>query len=160
MIAVLGQAQFDNLTEDARRSPRGRMHLNLHASWGDPSQRFINAIEPYSYIRPHRHLCDPKSECLAVVRGRFAVLIFGDDGRIDQALTLCSAVKGAAIIQIEPQHWHTVVSLEPGGILFEVKAGPFEPSKAKEFAPWAPAEGDPSAATYLEELRLHVARLM
>ena len=159
MIDVLGQPQFDNLTKAACGSPRSRMHRNLHARWEEPSQRFINAIEPSSYIRPHRHVCDPKTECLVAVRGRFGVLAFGQDGRVEEALIICSAAGGASIVQIEPQHWHTVVSLESGGILFEVKGGPFEPSKAKEFAPWAPAEGDPSATVYLDKLRLHVADL-
>jgi hypothetical protein len=46
-----------------------------------------------------------------------------------------------------------VVSLVDYSILFEVKKGPFEPSLAKEFAPWAPKEGDKKANSYLKQLK-------
>jgi hypothetical protein len=46
-----------------------------------------------------------------------------------------------------------VVSLVDNSVLFEVKKGPFEPSLAKEFAPWAPKEGDKNANSYLMQLK-------
>lgn len=59
----------------------------------------------------------------------------------------------AVLCEIAPLTWHTVLSLEPGGILFETKAGPFDASRAKTFAPFAPAEDSPKASHYLEQLR-------
>ena len=38
-------------------------------------------------------------------------------------------------------------------ILCEVKEGPFDPQKAKEFAPWAPSEGSANAQDYFDQLR-------
>jgi len=38
-------------------------------------------------------------------------------------------------------------------VLFEAKAGPFDPGAAKEFAGWAPEEGSPEAISYLCWLR-------
>jgi len=37
-------------------------------------------------------------------------------------------------------------------VCYEVKPGPYLQANDKEFAPWAPREGDPDAARYLEEL--------
>ncbi len=34
--------------------------------------------------------------------------------------------------------WHTVIALRSEGILLEVKTGLFDPSRAKDLAPWAP----------------------
>jgi len=42
--------------------------------------------------------------------------------------------------------------LEPGSILLEIKAGPFDPTQPKEFAPWPPEEDSEMAERYLEEL--------
>ena len=48
--------------------------------------------------------------------------------------------------------WHTVVALQSGCVLFEVKAGPFDSDRAKDMAPWAPEEGSPAAGVYLNRL--------
>ena len=37
-------------------------------------------------------------------------------------------------------------------VLYEVKNGPYAQETDKAFAPWAPAEGDPGTAEYLETL--------
>ena len=55
--------------------------------------------------------------------------------------------------EIEPRTWHTVVSLEPGSIVYEVKQGPYDPETDKEFASWAPAEGEERVKEYLEKLK-------
>ena len=55
-------------------------------------------------------------------------------------------------IELLPETWHTVVSLQPGSVLLEVKAGPFNPEESKEFASWAPVEGDLESESYLGEL--------
>jgi hypothetical protein len=37
-------------------------------------------------------------------------------------------------------------------VCFEVKPGPYSAANDKDFAPWAPREGDTGAATYLAAL--------
>jgi hypothetical protein len=44
------------------------------------------------------------------------------------------------------------VSLEPGTIFFEAKAGPYCPFAANELAEWAPVADTPAAANYLAAL--------
>ncbi len=39
--------------------------------------------------------------------------------------------------------WHAVLSLDTGGIIFEVKHGGYQPVAADDYAHWAPAEGEP-----------------
>lgn len=48
--------------------------------------------------------------------------------------------------------WHTVIALESGCVLLDVKAGPFDPSQSKNLAPWAPDECGPNTKQYLEKL--------
>ena len=54
----------------------------MHESYEDPCQRLFNAIEPGSYIRPHRHATDPRDELLIAVRGLMALVTFDNDGKV------------------------------------------------------------------------------
>ena len=48
------QSLLDNLTEQAKASPRLRMNMDLRNSAEDKSQRMLNAIEPESPLPIHR----------------------------------------------------------------------------------------------------------
>lgn len=64
----IDQQLLDNLTEQAKASPRLRMNYDLRNSETDQSQRMLNAIEPDSVIPIHRH--QNSSETVIVIRGR------------------------------------------------------------------------------------------
>ena len=49
------QALLDNLTEQAKASPRLRMNMDLRNSAEDKSQRMLNAIESKSVLPIHWH---------------------------------------------------------------------------------------------------------
>lgn len=155
-LVVVSPQILRRLSADACASARKRMNLNLHASYDEPCQRFFNAMEPDSYLRPHRSLAVPKRKLLVGIRGSFSLLLFECGGRVADVVTFCGGVAtGNAAVEVPAGVWNTVLASEPGSILLEVKAGPFEPATVAEFAPWAPAEGDPQARGYLEELRNH-----
>ncbi|MGV8352525.1 WbuC family cupin fold metalloprotein, partial [Pseudomonas aeruginosa] len=42
-------------SEAAASAPRLRAHRNFHPELSDPIQRLAIAMEPGTYIRPHRH---------------------------------------------------------------------------------------------------------
>ncbi|HCI6422896.1 TPA: WbuC family cupin fold metalloprotein [Klebsiella quasipneumoniae subsp. similipneumoniae] len=116
-------------SEAAATSPRLRAHRNFHPELSDPVQRLAIAMEPGTYIRPHRHR--HTFELLLSLKGRFVVLNFDDHGVITNRVVLgetCTA------LEMEPGTWHTVLSLDAGGMVFEVKMD------------WAPAEGQPGTA--------------
>jgi cupin fold WbuC family metalloprotein len=150
-VQVIDQALLDALSLAARQSPRMRTNHNLHASYEDPCQRLLNAVEPGSYIRPHRHLEPAKPECFVLLRGRMAALIFNNDGAIERivALTVGGGCQG---IDIPAGTWHALVSLESGSVFFETKPGPYRALSDKDFAPWSPAEDSPEAGAYLRFL--------
>lgn len=155
-------AFFDDLVTRAAASPRQRQHANLHASYAEPCQRLFNAIGVKSYIRPHRHSADPKTETLLAVRGRLTLVLFNEQGQVVQALPFGAGpgAHGCDVgVELPPGAWHTVLADLPGSVLFEVKAGPFEPQLAKELAPWAPAEGAAEVTVYMSELRRVVSNL-
>lgn len=154
MSRAIDAALLDALEEQARASPRARQHLNLHADYADPCQRFLNAVLAHSYIRPHRHASDPKVETLFVLRGRFGVVTFDAAGTVESTTILSLGDGGASGIELAPGEWHTVIALSPSAVLLEMKAGPFNPQAAKEMAAWAPFEDSTEAPAYLEMLRL------
>jgi len=56
---------------------------------------------------------------------------------------------GAFAVDSRPGLWHTFFALEDNTVLFEVKPGPYDPGTDKDFAHWAPAEGEADAMKYL-----------
>jgi cupin fold WbuC family metalloprotein len=137
---------------EAAASPRRRKNRNFHRDNAELAHRLLNALEPDSYVQPHRHLEASKDETIIAVRGRFGVVLFNDDGTVREAAALDPA--GRAIgIDIAHGTFHTVLALQPGSVFFEAKAGPYVPIAEAERAPWAPAEGDAGCADYLATLR-------
>ena len=157
-VFEFSQIAFAELLLEASNSERQRQHRNIHKSYDENCQRLLNAIELDSYIQPHRHLLDPKPETLIAILGCFALYIFDEFGRVENIIKIGSekylpTLATCVGVEIPPKSWHTIVALEPNSILFEMKSGPFDPSRAKELAKWAPSEDSPSAKVYLQDLR-------
>ena len=119
------QAILDNLTEQAKASPRLRMNLDLRNSAEDQSQRMLNAIEPGSPLPIHRH--QNTSETVVCLRGRLVEEFYDDlertcTERIE--LSPCGPVVG---LNIPAGQWHTVQALESGTVILEMKNGKYEP---------------------------------
>lgn len=150
-MKILDNQLLAEISAQARGNPRLRQNYNLHASLDDPCQRLLNAMEPGSYIRPHRHLTPPKQEGFVGVRGRLAAFIFDRQGNVIDVV-LFGPREAACGVDLPEGVWHTVVSLESGSVFYETKTGPYVPISADDMAPWAPAEGSAEAEKYLESL--------
>jgi len=140
------------VSSQANASPRRRRNHNFHVSETDTCNRLLNAIEPDSYIQPHCHHEAAKDETLIVVRGRLGVIFFDERGAVT-ATAVLAPVGESVGVNIPHGMYHTLVALEPGSVFFEAKAGPYAPLTSQEKAPWAPAEGELSASTYLADLK-------
>jgi cupin fold WbuC family metalloprotein len=149
-VKLLSEELLDQLTAQAAASPRRRAHHILHAGPADMVQRFIVLALADSYFRPHRH--NARTELALIVRGQMDVITFDDAGRVT-ARHAIGAGAGSFAYETPARTWHTVVPGDGGGAFFEVKEGPYDPATAAEFAPWAPAEGDPRAVTFLSWAR-------
>jgi cupin fold WbuC family metalloprotein len=157
-VTVFSRAYLDDLVALSVASPRLRQHRNVHADYAEPCQRLFNAIEPASYIQPHRHARDPGREMMMAVRGLMALVVFDEGGNVLEAVKFGVGRFGqepdcAVGVETSAGAWHTVISLYPGSVLLEVKAGPFDPAQPKEPAPWAPSEGSAEAPAYLRQLK-------
>jgi cupin fold WbuC family metalloprotein len=139
------------ISEQAQSSQRQRKNYNFHKIAADPFQRLINAIEPYSYIQPHKHEYPDKREVFFVLKGRMLVVEFNNDGEIIDHIVL-DALNGNIAVEIPERTWHTIISLETGSVSYECKDGPYDPDDDKNFAIWAPKEGDGNCNAYIDEI--------
>lgn len=147
-LVVIDDGLIERALVASRASPRGRIILPLHQSHEELFHRMLNAMQPGSYVQPHRHVTPPKAESIVVVRGAIQFVSFTNEGVIERRVTLrCGA--GPCGVDVRPGVFHTFFALEADSVVFEAKPGPYEPTPDKEFAPWAPAEGAINAPEYL-----------
>ena len=149
-VVLVSRDLVRRLCREAGASPRGRTNHNFHEP-DDTYQRFLNAVQPGSYIQPHRHAVPPKSESFVVLQGQAGFFCFDEDGRLTQAVRVGPDADALAV-DVRPGVWHTFFALCPDTVVFEGKNGPYDPHTDKAFAPWAPAESDPGAAEYMHRL--------
>lgn len=122
----IDQKLLDNLTVQAKASPRLRMNLDLRNSSEDQSQRMLNAIEPGSVVPIHRH--SQSSETVVCLRGHLREIYFNEKGDVTEQIYLKPNSECMAV-NIPKGQWHTVEVMESGTVIMEVKDGPYEPLK-------------------------------
>jgi cupin fold WbuC family metalloprotein len=106
-----------------------------------------------TYVAPHRHLLVPKPELFVVLEGALALFLFDDAGSVEQRLLIGhGAPEGRVGVDIAPGVWHSIAVCSSHAVVLEVKPGNYDPATDKQFAPWAPREGDPGAPDYLARL--------
>lgn len=150
-LIVLDDALMDRVRDMARESDRRRAVHRFH-ELAEPVQRMINAIEPDSYVRPHKHENPDKVEAFLALRGKAAVISFTEDGSVRGGVVI-AARGGPRGVEIPPRTYHMVISLEAGTVLFEIGQGPYDAGTHKKWPSWAPPEGTPEGAAFLADLR-------
>ena len=121
------QALLDNLTEQAKASPRLRMNYDLRNSAEDGSQRMLNAIEPGSVVPIHRHR--DSSETVVILRGRIVEEFYDAvQGASSKVQEIELSPNGEVVaVNIPAGQWHTLRSLVSGTVIMEMKNGKYEP---------------------------------
>ena len=121
---IIDQQLLDNLTAQAKASPRLRMNLDLRNSADDRSQRMLNALEPGTPLPIHRHM--KSSETVVCLRGHLREVFYNDNREVTEVIDLAPCSDCVAL-NIPVGQWHTVEVLESGTVILEVKDGPYEP---------------------------------
>lgn len=147
-VQLLTHDLFATIEQEAAASPRRRQNFNFHTGPADNPHRMLNVLLRGTYVRPHRHVTPPKTEAFLPLTGSVGIVIFDDAGAVTAAYRLDAAgpVRG---IDLPAGVWHTVLALTDSSVCYEVKPGPWEPASDKDFAAWAPAEGDAECAAFL-----------
>jgi len=151
-VVVLTQELVENTITASRENERRRIVQPFHQTNDDLLRRMLNALQPDSYVRPHRHRAPTELEAWVVLRGAAVLVLFDDAGAWQESIRLRGGSESFGV-DFRADVYHSVVVVVPDTVLYEVKLGPYEPLGDKELAPWAPAEDSPEASAYLEELR-------
>ena len=117
-MKLITETLLNTVSGQAKENPRLRMNYNFHESMDAPIHRMLNALEPDTYLPPHRHK-NP------------------DKRNVTEKVNL-NPEKGMYGIEIPPCTWHCIVVLEPGTVIYEIKQGPYAPLTPENMAPWAP----------------------
>lgn len=147
----ISKSWIDDLSAQARKKSRLRTNYNFHKTAEDTLHRMLNAMEPGTYVQPHKHENPDKREAFIILSGKVAVLSFNETGQVEDKAILAPGTENLGV-EIPPGRYHSLISLESGTVLYEVKDGPYNVANDKTFASWAPAEDDPEAEAYLSRL--------
>lgn len=121
---IIDSKLLDNLTLEAKASPRLRMNYDLRNSSEDLSQRMLNAMEPGTEVPVHRHAAS--SETVVVIRGSIRQNFYDDKGEVTESIVY-KAGGDVSICVVPTGAWHNSESLESGTIIFEAKDGAYAP---------------------------------
>ena len=135
------------LQQKAEQSERKRSHYNLHSLLSDPVNRLCITLTKGTYIRPHRHSEGHKWELIIALSGEISVLIYDDDAVVTDRFTLSQ--NEVQVFEMPPNTWHSLYSISEHSSFFEVKPGPFLPTKSEDFALWVPEEKSAEAQAFL-----------
>ena len=120
-MEIIDDQLLNNITEQAKQSPRLRMNYNFHQSLSEKCHRFLNALEPGTQIPVHHH--PTKDETFVILKGKVKVSTYNDEGEVLESYVI-SNDEGNYGVNIPKNTWHGVECLEPS-VLLECKEGPF-----------------------------------
>ena len=120
---LLDTTLFDQLTAQAKASPRLRMNFDLRNSPKDQSQRMLNALEPGTLMPIHRHR--NSSETVVVLRGRVKWAYYNDKGEITDVF-IVAPNSDLVCLSVPMGQWHSLECLESGSVSLSTKDGAWE----------------------------------
>ena len=131
---VIDKKLLDEVSEQAKSSPRLRQSLDLRNSPEDNSQRMLNALEPGTVMPIHRH--HASSETVVLLRGKIKWVFFDDNDNLNPNEPTEEVILDAngelRMLNVERDRWHSLVCLESGSVLYESKDGPYHPLEEDE----------------------------
>ena len=128
-IMKIDKELLDNLSAQAKASPRLRQAYDLRTTPEDNSQRILNAMEPGTILPIHRHR--GSTETVVVFRGKIKQNFYDEVGQLVESFIVgpCSDVMG---FSVELGRWHNTECLESGTVILECKDGKYEALKEED----------------------------
>lgn len=127
---------FDIIEEEAKASPRHRMHYDLRTqamdddpSWKDMSQWMLNVMMKDTVIHIHRHT--ETSETVIVLRSSGDEVTYDENGKKIERVTLTYGSDCAAV-QVPRNVYHTFIPHEDGTVIFEAKDRAYDAERTED----------------------------
>ena len=128
-MKIINKELLDEITRQAKESPRLRMNYNLHDNLDAKAQKLLNALEPGTILPIHRH--PNTTETYLLLRGKLNVILYNDKKEVLETMHLDTA-NGNYGLDIPAGQWHSVEALESGTVILEVKDGPYIPFQPED----------------------------
>lgn len=126
-MKIIDKSLLDEVSAQAKSSPRLRMNYNFHQSLDDKCHRMLNAVETGTDIPIHRH--PDKDESFVILRGKVRSTTYNDDGSVIDSVIL-SQEDGIYGVDIPKGVWHKLEAIE-SSVIFECKEGPYVPHEVE-----------------------------
>ena len=153
-VTLIGAAELEQVKRMALASPSGRARICAHQKSSDALHEMLIAMGGGRYVRPHAHY--GKSESFHMVEGELTIVLFANDGRIQQLVDLSATGAQSLYYRLSSPTVHTVVLRTALAVFHETTNGPFRPSDAY-FPAWSPDERNTSGASvFLERLLVDI----
>lgn len=146
MLRLITRIDIDDLMRDARKAERKRANLFIHKP-EEALQRTVTALVPGTYLRPQKYDNHDSVALLSILRGKVAVLHFDERGKLEEIIKL-DLQGDTKIVDIAPRTYYSLLPLEPS-VLLEIIHGAVIDDTQKQFASWAPEEGNAKVSDFL-----------
>jgi cupin fold WbuC family metalloprotein len=139
------------LKDSARANSKRRARFCAHPSPDADQHDMLIVSHRDTYVTPHRHL--DKSESFTILEGSACVLLFAEDGTLEQVQNMGAPASGRPFFyRMPPRQFHSLAIESELLVFLESAKGPFRAS-AMENASWAPGPDDAeSGKRYIDTL--------
>ena len=76
---------------------------------------------------------------LIVLRGSLLAFFYDDAGNVTDKVCL-NPSEGKYGLEIPSNTWHSIIALESGTVIFEIKKGPYQPLPSEDLASWGSSD--------------------
>lgn len=155
-LLSLKSSNLTFISEGALASSLSRCRLCAHISEKDTLQEMFIALKRGAYIQPHRHHL--KSESIHVISGEADLVIFDDNGEIEDVIKLGDySSEKSFFFRIGDPIFHSLIIRSNVFLFHETTTGPFRKADT-EYADWSPREQEPESQDYLLKLEEEIVK--
>lgn len=124
-ILSLNYRTIEYLIKNMEKDNFEKIRLCTHHSVEDLLHEMIIILKKNAYVRPHKHLY--KSESFHVIKGEAEIILFDDDGKTREIITLGDQNSGKNFYyRLDCPLFHTVKVSSEYFIFHETTQGPFD----------------------------------
>ena len=144
-IVQIDASDIEELKQKAKKNPRKRIRICVHKDKKDQIHEMLIVHEKSCYVRPHKHF--NKTESFHIIEGKADIILFHEDGTIDQIISMGDIASGLKFFyRLPPSRFHTLLIHSEALVFHEITNGPFR-AEETTLASWSPKETDLDAVS-------------
>ena len=144
-IVQIDASDIAELKQKAKQNPRRRIRICAHSDIRDSIHEMLIVHEKNCYVHPHKHI--NKTETFHIIEGVADIILFNEEGHIDQSIPMGSFNSGRKFFyRLPPFRYHTLLIHSDVLVFHEITNGPFR-AEETTLASWSPKETDLDAVS-------------